>query len=336
MPKISIILPIYGVEKYLRQCIDSILAQTLKDIEIILVDDGSKDKCPLICDEYAKKDNRVVVIHKQNSGYGHSINVGIERATSDYIGIIDSDDWIEPDMFEILYQQAIETDADFVKSDFFKYSGLKNTNKKANIIPNDISDKPIKPLDYPSVMNMGPSMWTAIYKKEFLTQNNIRLLETPGASYQDTGFHFKTLLTVQKACFIDKALYHYRTDNAGSSVKDMKKVFCVCDEWGDIFNWAKEQGIFDRVSGLLCALKYNTYMWNFKRLSGKIQQQFLKRFSEEFKELEQQGLLKKGAFKKKNYNRLIQIIFHPVRFLFFYRLKHFPNKLLKHFKKGAK
>lgn len=336
MPKVSIILPIYGVEKYLRQCVDSILSQTLKDIEIILVDDGGKDNCPSICDEYAKKDNRVVVIHKKNTGYGHSINVGIDKATSDYIGIIDSDDWIEPDMFEVLYQQAIETDADFVKSDFFKYSGLKNTNKKANIIPNDISDKPIKPLDYPSVMNMGPSMWTAIYKKEFLTQNNIRLLETPGASYQDTGFHFKTLLTAQKACFIDKALYHYRTDNASSSVKDMKKVFCVCDEWGDIFNWAKEQGIFDRVSGLLCALKYNTYMWNFKRLSGNIQKQFLKRFSEEFKELEQQGILKKDAFKKKNYNRILQIIFHPVRFLFFYRLKHFPNKLLKCFKKGAK
>ena len=90
MPKVSIILPIYGVEKYLRQCVDSILSQTLKDIEIILVDDGGKDNCPSICDEYAKKDNRVVVIHKKNTGYGHSINVGIERATSDYIGIIEN------------------------------------------------------------------------------------------------------------------------------------------------------------------------------------------------------------------------------------------------------
>lgn len=329
MPKVSVVMPIYGVEKYLCQCVDSILSQTLQDIEIILVDDGSKDKCPEICDEYAKKDSRITVIHKENSGYGHSINIGIEKAQAEYIGIIDSDDWIESDMFEVLYQKAIETDADFVKSDFFKYSGLKNTNKKANIIPNDISDKPIKPLDYPSVMNLGPSIWTAIYKKDFLIKNNIRLLETPGASYQDTGFHFKTLLTAQKACFIDKALYHYRTDNAGSSVKDTKKIFCVCDEWQNIFNWAKEQGIFNSVSGLLCALRFNTYMWNFKRLSGKIQRQFLKRFSEDFKELYNQGLIKKDCFKKKNYNRILQIIFHPVRFLFFYRLKHFPNKFLK-------
>ena len=329
MPKISIVMPIYGVEKYLCQCVDSILAQTLKDIEIILVDDGSKDKCPEIVDEYEKKDSRITVIHKENSGYGHSINIGIEKAQAEYIGIIDSDDWIETDMFETLYQHAVKSGADFVKSDFFKYQGLKNKNQKADIIPSDIANSTIKPTNNLLAMNIGPSIWTGLYKKEFLIKNNIRLLETPGASYQDTGFHFKTLLASEKTYFTDKPLYHYRTDNAGSSVKDTKKIFCVCDEWQNIFKWAEKQGIFNSVSGLLCALRFNTYMWNFKRLSGKIQRQFLKRFSEEFKELYNQGLIKKDCFKKKTYKRLMSIMFHPIGFLFLYKLKHLPNKILK-------
>ena len=331
-PKISVIVPIYGVEKYLCQCVDSILSQTLQDIEIILVNDGSKDKCPKICDEYAKNDSRISVIHKENSGYGHSVNVGIDRANSDYIGIIDSDDWIETNMFEVLYQKAIETDADFVKSDFFYYRG-QGLKQKADIISFDIANSTIKPIKNLSAMNIGPSIWTGLYKKEFLIKNNIRLLETPGASYQDTGFHFKTLLASEKTYFIDNALYNYRTDNAGSSVKDTKKIFCVCDEWQSIFKWAEEQGIFNSVSGLLCSLRFKIYKWNFNRLSGKTQRQFLMRFSEDFKELYNQGLIKKDCFKRRKYKQLLSIMFHPISFMFFYKLEHFPNRLLRRIKK---
>ena len=91
MPKVSVIVPIYGVEKYLRQCVDSILAQTLKDIEIILVDDGSPDGCPAIVDEYAAKDSRVIAVHQENGGYGRAVNHGIEIANGEYIGIASYD-----------------------------------------------------------------------------------------------------------------------------------------------------------------------------------------------------------------------------------------------------
>ena len=333
MPKVSVVIPVYGVEKYLHQCVNSLISQTLQDIEIILVNDGSTDKCPQICDEYAKKDSRIKVIHKENSGYGHSVNVGIDKAKGEYIGIIDSDDWIEPNMFESLYQKAIQMNADIVKSDFFKYSGLKNTNKTSNIIPQDLPDTLIKPTDYSSVMLIGPTIWTAIYKKEFLDKNNIRLLETPGASYQDTSFHFKTLLAAEKAYFSKQAFYHYRTDNASSSVKDMKKVFCVCDEWNEIVRWTKDKGIYNSLSEILSVLQYRTYMWNYKRLSGKAQTDFLYRFSADFKKLYEQGVITPKAFKKKTYNRLMEIIFHPLSFRLVYAFKHFPNYLLKRFRK---
>ena len=95
MPKVSVIIPVYNVEKYLRQCLDSVINQTLKDIEIICVDDGSTDNCPNILDEYAAKDARIKIIHKKNEGYGKAMNVGISHASGEYIGIVEPDDYID-------------------------------------------------------------------------------------------------------------------------------------------------------------------------------------------------------------------------------------------------
>lgn len=112
MAKVSVIVPVYKVENYLKKCVNSLINQTLKDIEIILVDDGSPDSCGKICDEYAKNDSRVKVIHKQNEGLSEARNVGIMAAKSPYIGFVDSDDYVAEDMYEILYENLIKTNAD--------------------------------------------------------------------------------------------------------------------------------------------------------------------------------------------------------------------------------
>ncbi len=112
LPKISIIVPVYNVEKYLNKCLDSILAQTFEDYELLLIDDGSSDKSGNICDEYEKKDKRVKVFHKENGGLSSARNAGIDAACGEYIGFIDSDDYIDNDMFEILYNSLIENHAD--------------------------------------------------------------------------------------------------------------------------------------------------------------------------------------------------------------------------------
>lgn len=127
-PKVSILVPIYNNEVYLHECIDSIINQTLKDIEIILLDDGSTDNSPQICDEYAKKDNRIKVVHKENTGYGHTMNLGIEMATGEYIGIVESDDYVELDMFESLYNATVQNNQkiDIVKSNHTVFYGDKN------------------------------------------------------------------------------------------------------------------------------------------------------------------------------------------------------------------
>lgn len=100
MPKISVIIPVYGVEKYLKECLDSVLNQSLKDLEIILIDDGGKDNCPQIIDDYAKKDSRIIAIHKPNGGYGQTCNVGLEKATGEYVAIVEPDDYIDSKMYE--------------------------------------------------------------------------------------------------------------------------------------------------------------------------------------------------------------------------------------------
>ena len=129
-PKVSIIVPIYNVEKYLRQCLDSIVNQTLKDIEIILVDDGSTDSCPSICDEYASKDKRIIVIHKENAGLGAAYNTGLDIAKGDYIGFVESDDFIELNMYEELYERAVQTGVDLVKCNFYDYDSQNKIDKK--------------------------------------------------------------------------------------------------------------------------------------------------------------------------------------------------------------
>jgi glycosyltransferase involved in cell wall biosynthesis len=120
-PKVSVIVPIYNVEKYLRQCLDSVVNQTLRDIEIICVNDGSPDKCPQIADEYAARDDRIIVIHQPNGGYGVAVNKGIAAATGEYVAIVEPDDFIDSNMYQTLYETAKKNNTDVVKSAFYIY-----------------------------------------------------------------------------------------------------------------------------------------------------------------------------------------------------------------------
>lgn len=129
MSKVSIVVPCWGVEKYLDRCVDSLINQTLREIEIILVDDESPDRVPEMCDEWAKRDNRIKVIHKKNGGLGMACNSGLEVATGNYIAFCDSDDWIELDAYEKMYATAISTGADAV------YTGIQTIDEKGNICP---------------------------------------------------------------------------------------------------------------------------------------------------------------------------------------------------------
>ena len=212
MPKISVIIPVYNVEKYLRECLDSVINQTLADIEIILVDDGSPDNCPQICDEYALKDNRIKVIHKENGGYGSAMNVGLEKATGEYIGIVEPDDYIDSKMYEDLYQIAKEFDSDIVKSCFYinlQTQELTQITRSGwlDYIPEDRS---FTIQEYPQFLLYHPSVWSCIYKREFLNQNNIRFVEAPGAGWTDNPFQVQTMCLAKNINYTSKSYYFWR------------------------------------------------------------------------------------------------------------------------------
>lgn len=235
MPKISVIIPVCNVEKYLAECLDSAVNQTLSEIEIICVDDGSTDASSAILDEYAEKDDRIVVIHKPNAGYGHTMNVGLDHAHGKYVAFLESDDFIAENAYEILYRTAEEYNADIVKADYSEISGNRQEYKVRN--KSLLSGRGLEynriynPAETPSLFYVPMMNVLGLFRLDMLKQNNIRHNETLGASHQDMGFWFQTFCTADKIIFIPNNLYRYRQDNPNSSINNRRKVFCISDEY---------------------------------------------------------------------------------------------------------
>ncbi|MBR0480278.1 glycosyltransferase [Candidatus Saccharibacteria bacterium] len=216
-PKVSVVVPIYNVEKYLRECVDSILAQTLEDIEVILVDDGSPDKCGEIVDAYTKKDSRVIAVHQKNSGYSKAVNRGIEMAKGEYIGIIESDDWIEPDMYESLYESAHSNNTDVTKGEFYYYNPTLDEPAQ-NVLFRNPSDIDLRRApsdvftikDWPKLMAFHASIWSSIYRADFVKK--IKIPETAGASYQDFPFMAEVLSRAERITVVKKPFVHWRNE----------------------------------------------------------------------------------------------------------------------------
>lgn len=247
MAKISVIVAIYGVEKFLKEAVDSILNQTLTDLEIILVDDGSKDNCPQIIDEYAKKDNRIIAIHKANGGYGQSMNIGLEKATGEYIAILEPDDYIAPKMYEDLYSIAKKFDSDIVKSCFydnFQTKELTRIQKREfkDYIP---EDKSFTIKEYPYFLYHHPSIWSCIYKREFLNKNNIRFVEALGSGWTDNPFQVQTMCLAKRINYTSTPYYYWRKLNffEADALNDYTIPFNRIEE---IHSWLRENNIDDK------------------------------------------------------------------------------------------
>lgn len=256
--KISIILPIYNVAKYLPRCVDSVLNQTLKDIEIILATDGPED-CDAICAEYAKKDARVKIISHPGS-YGKAVNEGIKVATGEYIGIVETDDWCDSTMFERLYCTAKKFDADVSKASFYRVKKHKMRRK-------DFSQKTelLTPGKNKDFFWFVPSLWSAIYRTEFLKKNQIFFIEDR-LSFIDTPFVLETFVRAKRFVYLPETLYFYNCGNPEASVKSSGKVldavkaedFFYNKVDSEVFAYIKKQYLVGLASRL---------MWNFKRFN---------------------------------------------------------------------
>lgn len=226
-PKVSIVVPIYNVEPYLRECVDSLLAQTLEDIEILLVDDGSPDRCGEIADEYTRKDSRIAVIHQKNAGLGPARNTGIAYATGEYVGFVDSDDWVNPAMFERLYTAATQCHADIVVGGHrdmvnggvyrvYQHPLAGQVLKGADqIMP--IRNRLFGHLPEDKEIEAFPMrVWTAIYKSTFLKENELHFKEILS---EDIVFNLSAYSCADIITFISDTDYCYRMDDHPSITK---------------------------------------------------------------------------------------------------------------------
>ena len=285
--KISVIIPVYNVEKYIKQCLDSIVNQTLEDIEIICIDDGSTDNSPYILEKYAIKDDRIIVITNDHKGAGAARNSGLRIAKGNYISFVDSDDWIGISAYEKLYNAAISKDADMV---FFKM--LNYSNEHAEFYNTDYYDltcikKFFTNLTYNyhdfrnQLFRIAVSPCNKIYKRSFLERINAKFPE--GLIFEDNPFFYNNILNAEKVLLYDKYLYFRRRIKNSVMSSLNSKHFDIISISNEIINVFKNNNLFEEFKKNLFNRKIilikNTV---YGRLDEKYKSDFFKCLKEDF------------------------------------------------------
>lgn len=231
IPKVSIVVPMYGVEPFLNKCVDSLLAQSLHDIEIILVDDGSPDRCGEIAEEYAIKDNRVKVIHQKNSGLGPARNTGMAAATGEYIGFVDSDDWANNCMFERLYNAAKKNNADIAVGGHCDWrEGKVIRSKRHPLAGKTVMDRSEideirrnlygRSIDDKVTEAFPMSVWIAVYRKTLIDNNQLKFKNIIS---EDVIFNISAYKFANKITFTGDTDYCYRNENQTSIMRSFSE-----------------------------------------------------------------------------------------------------------------
>lgn len=313
MYKISVLVPCCNVEAYVRVCLESIRRQTYRNLEVLCVDDGSTDGTGAIIDEYAEKDSRFIAIHKPNSGYGDSMNLALNRSTGEYIGIVESDDWIESDMFKTLLTAAVSNNLDHVRCLWYEGPTATERVRRWRDVPKNRVFCPLQQLE---IFLIQPAIWSALYRRDLLDapQGKVRFLPTPGASYQDASFAFKTYAGSQRMMMIDRPLYHYRI-NPGSSVSSPGKVLCLLDEWKEEERWLMahltEREILIRHQ-TFARVVYGGFRWNYNRISLEQKHDFIEACSPLFRRFVEEELFDASWLKGSRWgDRLLLTIHQP-------------------------
>lgn len=286
MPKISIIMPSYNVAPYIRECMDSVLVQTLSDIEVIAVDADSTDGTREILEEYAQKDSRVIILEDDKKSTGYANNKALDYASGEYIGIVETDDYIVPEMYEKLYDYAKKYWAEVVKADYNSFTTVQG--KRFFVTHNLLGEKK----KYGQILNPRKNKyvfwaemfnWAGIYRRDFLNQYMIRHQETPGASFQDNGFWFQIFAFAQRVVFVHESFYRYRKDNPNSSINNKRIVFSMCDE----YDYAKEKvirypEIWQDVYYAYLGKRYGACLWTLRKVSPEFRSVLCERLYNDF------------------------------------------------------
>ena len=279
VPLVSVLVPFYNDESYLPKCLDSLLSQTLQNIEIICINDGSSDQSLDIVKDYSFRDDRIIVIDKQNTGYGDSLNQGLAKARGKYIGIIEADDWIESYALKKMYYMGEENNAEIVRANYYEHK--TNYDNKIDDISLPYSNRILDPNHHTWLYLIEANAWPGIYQKNFLTKNNIQFLPTPGASYQDTSFVFKTWSTAKAVYLTNEAFLHHRIDETTYYMKNLSSVSFLTEEYDEVERYLKDNNNYDNLVTTLWIAKTLTYFKKATQLNPKFLEQFMQKIAPE-------------------------------------------------------
>ena len=286
MPKVSIIVPVYNVEKYLRECLDSILSQTLSDIEIICVNDGSEDSSRIILDEYAKKDKRIKIIDKENRGLSSARNIGLKAAKGEFISFIDSDDWVSPYFIEKLYNNMVLLNTDITICAVCLYDEMiKNFEAPKPYFSLDVFDKTFddKVFSYedvkPFLMDVCVMAWNKLYRKSFLDRVNAEFPE--GLIFEDGPFFFSIFFKTKRVSLIRDFLYNYRINRNGSIVQKGGRQFMdIIDVVELMYNSIKDLPVFNEIKNEFYIRKADDIVYRYELIDFWQKRKFSKKLRE--------------------------------------------------------
>lgn len=305
MLKVSVIVPCLNMRKYIDSCLKSIVNQTIREMEILVVDAGSTDGTLEILDEIIRTDNRVHLMHSLKKSYGYQVNLGIAQASGQYIAIVDADDRIAPDMYKVLYEIAVQSEADYVKGtarsfytiseDFIYYMPLMQfpkaeyRNGMIEVVPTERTD----------LLAKDNFLWYGIFRHKFI--KNVTFHESPGAAFQDFGGLLQTQMKASKAVYLEKAFYEYRQDNAGASGNNPKGFQFVWEE----YSWAEQfivEASYDWKTAFYRKLFLHTQSIFYAMASAETvwddSQKYIRLIKEKLRNKLAEGVLKKDIFSK--------------------------------------
>lgn len=246
-PFFSVLVPIYNVELYLMQCLDSIVNQTFKNIQIICINDGSIDSCSLILNKYSQKDSRICVVNQENKGYGAALNNGMQYVQADYITIVEPDDFLSLDTYDSFYTEIKKyPEADIIKYAYWNYNIQSGEERISPSSSSQLSlpNKPFKITQYPQLLWYHPSIWSCVYRTSFLQENNLRFVEAPGAGWTDNPFFISSMCLAKNILWRNYKFYYYRQGHATSS-SNLKNCRIPVLRLIDILDFLEDYNIMD-------------------------------------------------------------------------------------------
>lgn len=242
MPKASVIVPVYKVEEYLEKCVQSILAQTERDFELILVDDGSPDRCGALCDSLAQTDSRIRVIHQENQGLGGARNTGIREARGDWLLLVDSDDWIEPKILEKAMEAGLREEADLV---MFAFRTVDEQGRELGVFRENMpKERGIGLQEHKEALLTAPCAWNKLYRRSFFQGTG--LAYPPRVWYEDLRTTPKLMAKAGRMVFLDEVGYNY-LQRQGSIMNsaNLERNREILDAFDDLLPWFRKEGLFE-------------------------------------------------------------------------------------------